>query len=69
MGIWNRLLGREAEQKSVTFDPVWLNWFGSRTSKGRCSGVRWERALDVSTGVRLHQGDSKWRRPGAVCRS
>lgn len=48
MGFWNKLLGREAEQKSVSFDPVWLDFFGSRTSKAGVP-VSWERALDVST--------------------
>ncbi len=48
MGIIARLLGRKAEEKSVSFDPVWLNWFGSRVSKSGVD-VSWERALDVST--------------------
>jgi HK97 family phage portal protein len=48
MGIWNRLLRRDTEAKSVSFDPVWLDWFGSRQSKAGVS-VSWERALDVST--------------------
>ncbi|WP_065091494.1 phage portal protein [Rhizobium leucaenae] len=49
MGIWNKMFGREAaEQKSVSFDPVWESFFGYRQPK---SGVlvNWQRALDVST--------------------
>lgn len=48
MGIIDRLLGRKVEEKGVSFDPVWLNWFGSRQSKAGVA-VSWERALDVST--------------------
>ncbi|KAA0689844.1 phage portal protein [Neorhizobium sp. P12A] len=48
MGIIDRLLGRKDEQKSVTFDPVWFDFFGSRVSKAGVP-VNWERALDVST--------------------
>ncbi len=48
MGIIDRLFGRKDEQKSVSFDPVWLDFFGSRQSKAGVP-VSWERALDVST--------------------
>jgi HK97 family phage portal protein len=48
MGIIDRLLGRKVEEKAVSFDPVWLDFYGSRTSKAGVS-VSWERALDVST--------------------
>lgn len=48
MGIWQWLTGRATEQKSVSFDPVWLEFFGSRASKAGIN-VSWERALDVST--------------------
>ncbi|MGK9199020.1 phage portal protein [Sinorhizobium meliloti] len=48
MGLIDRLLGRKAEEKAVSFDPVWLDWFGSRQSKAGVP-VNWERALDVST--------------------
>lgn len=48
MGILQRLFGRATEQKSVSFDPVWLEFFGSRASKVGVN-VSWERALDVST--------------------
>lgn len=48
MGLIDRLLGRRAEEKAVSFDPVWLDWFGSRQSKAGVP-VNWERALDVST--------------------
>lgn len=48
MAFIDRLLGRKVEQKSVSFDPVWLDWFGSRVSKSGVQ-VNWERALDVST--------------------
>lgn len=48
MGIIDRLLGRKAEEKAVSFDPVWLDFFGARQSKAGVQ-VSWERALDVST--------------------
>lgn len=48
MGIVDWVLGRKTEQKGVTFDPVWLDFFGSRVSKAGVP-VSWERALDVST--------------------
>lgn len=48
MGIIDRLFGRKDEQKSVSFDPVWLDFFGARQSKAGVP-VSWERALDVST--------------------
>lgn len=48
MGIIDRLLGRKAEEKAVSFDPVWLDFFGARQSKAGVP-VSWERALDVST--------------------
>lgn len=48
MGIIDRLLGRKVEEKGVSFDPVWLDFFGSRVSKAGVP-VSWERALDVST--------------------
>lgn len=48
MGIIARLLGRKTEQKAVSFDPVWLDFFGARISKAGVP-VSWERALDVST--------------------
>ena len=48
MGIIDRLLGRKVEEKSASFDPVWLDFFGARQSKAGVP-VSWERALDVST--------------------
>lgn len=48
MGIWDWVRGRRPEQKAVSFDPVWLDYFGSRVSKSGVS-VSWDRALDVST--------------------
>jgi len=48
MGFIDRLLGRKAEEKAVSFDPVWLDFFGARQSKAGVP-VSWERALDVST--------------------
>lgn len=48
MGILDKLFRRNAEQKAVTFDPVWLDFYGSRVSKAGVS-VSWERALDVTT--------------------
>lgn len=48
MGIIDRLLGRKVEEKGVSFDPVWLDFYGSRVSKAGVP-VSWERALDVST--------------------
>lgn len=48
MGIIDRLLGRKTEEKAVSFDPVWLDFFGARQSKAGVP-VSWERALDVST--------------------
>lgn len=50
MGIlnWLRLRDPATEQKSIGFDPVWLDFFGSRVSKAGVP-VSWERALDVST--------------------
>jgi len=48
MGFWSKVFGRESEQKAVSFDPVWLDFFGSRTSKAGVP-VSWERAMDVST--------------------
>ncbi len=47
MGILSWFTPRR-EQKSVTFDPVWLDFFGSRVSRAGVQ-VSWERALDVST--------------------
>lgn len=47
MGFIDRLFGRR-EEKSVSFDPAWLDFFGARTSKAGVP-VSWERALDVST--------------------
>lgn len=48
MGIIDWVLGRKAEQKACSFDPVWLDFFGLRASKAGVS-VSWERALEVST--------------------
>lgn len=48
MGIWNKLFRRNAERKAVSFDPVWLDFFGTRTSKAGVP-VSWDRALDVAT--------------------
>src|SRR5688572_27700402 len=48
MGIIDRLLGRKAEEKATSFDPAWLDFFGSRSSKAGIP-VSWERALDVTT--------------------
>lgn len=50
MGMFGWFRGRKTaeEQKSVSFDPVWLDFYGSRTSKAGVH-VSWERAMDVST--------------------
>lgn len=48
MGLWERITGRKAEQKSVTFDPAWESFYGSRLPKSGVQ-VNWQRSLDVST--------------------
>ncbi|UOK71703.1 phage portal protein [Ancylobacter polymorphus] len=48
MGIIDWVLGRRSEHKSVSFDPAWLEFFGSRKSKAGVE-VSWDSALDVST--------------------
>jgi HK97 family phage portal protein len=47
MGIWSRLTGRKAEQKSVGFSQQWNDYFALTAPKSGVA-VNWQSALEVS---------------------